>query len=699
MTNTTLESSEIKSSVNEKRFFQTMGHLFATSYSFLGELMQNARRAGATLIDFKFDADNKSLVLADNGSGIEDFAVLIQFCESNWGEDVVLKDKPFGMGLYSLFFACHTVRVRSSGLVIEVTLNDVVESRTLKVLPDAEPVTSGAVIEMQGLNEKLLQNDRLRAECVARAKGFPVPVQFNGEVLPRPDAQENLQGEVSEIGFLSLAGVRGDGAFHSHPCARLYLQGLPIDGGLESYGTQNVIHLDSQSFAAVMPDRSVLFDKKEQSTRIRAKMEQSMRAYLARQQAAIPGEKFVVEYWEDCLKLGVPHLLNSIPCLPARNVYQVIGQSRKSEDNFTFNHAPDSVVTREQVISGQVKIWRNAPDTTSDGIQAAALLRVMEALDIRSVYIHVDHWLADITPDASQMFIERVTPLNEKGCIDAGDMCEAVLVDAVDIEIKSLTDDDFGVTYREDTEWIVLPADLSDQDAEYMEPGDTDTVCYFVQSCTSEPSLVFSDFEDVNDSYTESWHEEARRRWREAMRSIMGLSLSQIAGVAIEQMDCKLGATQAEQLALVRTVVDWNDYNKCFGSPRLKVTDLMDDAFWVKVAEGVNTVGGAVSAEVIREAFFTVAKPAEKLVYDHNGSLCRALGMQIKHVEGALYLEYTFNGEAFKHQVDNMANPWDFAIERVIGQVQLSRPDMVSGWETMDFESKLALAGTVFGLS
>jgi len=428
-------------------------------------------------------------------------------------------------------------------------------------------------------------------------------------------------------------------------------------------------------------------------------MKQSMRAYLARQQAAMSGEEFVVKHWEDCLKLGVSHLLNSIPCLPARRVYKAVGQSRKSEDNFTSTRAEETVVTREQVLSGEIKIWRNAPGTTSDGIQAAALLRVMEALDICSVDIHGGHWLEDITPDASQMFIERVTPLNEKGRIDAGDMCEAVLVDAVDIEIKSLTDDDFGVTYREDTEWIVLPADLSDQDAEYMEPGDTDTVCYFVQSCTSEPSLVFSDFEDDNDSYMESWHEEARRRWREAMRSIMGLSLSQIAGVAIEQMDCKLGATQAEQLALVRTVVDWNDYNKCFGSPRLKVTDLMDDAFWVKVAEGVNTVGGAVSAEVIREAFFTVAKPAEKLVYDHNGSLCLALGMQIKHVEGALHLEYTFNGEAFKHQVDNMANPWDFAIERVIGHVQLSRPDIVSGWETMDFESKLALAGTVFGLS
>lgn len=120
---------------------------------------------------------------------------------------------------------------------------------------------------------------------------------------------------------------------------RLYLQGLPIDGGL-SYGTQNVIHLDSQSFAAVMPGKlRAVRQEGAIHTHIRAKMEQSMRAYLAANKRRIPGEKFVVEYWEDCLKLGVPHLLNSIPCLPARNVYQVIGQSRKSEDNFTFNHA------------------------------------------------------------------------------------------------------------------------------------------------------------------------------------------------------------------------------------------------------------------------------------------------------------------------------------------------------------------------
>lgn len=699
MTNATIESSEIKSSVNEKRFFQTMGHLFATSYSFLGELMQNARRAGATLIDFKFDAGKKSLVLTDNGSGIEDFAVLIQFCESNWAEDVVLKDNPFGMGLYSLFFACKTVRVRSRGQVIEVTLNDVVESRTLKVLPDAEPVTSGTVIEMLGLNEKLLQNNRLRAECVTRAKGFPVPVEFNGEVLPRPDAQENLQGEVSEIGFLSLAGVRGDGESLNLGYARLYLQGLPIDGGTDSFGVRNVIHLDSQSFEAVMPDRSVLFDKAEQTTRIRAAMAQSMRAYLARQQAVMPGDKFVVAHWDDCLKLGVSHLLNSIASIPKSRVYEVVGQTRRAEDNFTCSFAASAVVSREQVLSGEIKIWRNAPDTTSDGIQAAPLLRVMEALEIRSVDIHGGHWLADITPDASQMFIERVTPLNEKGRIDAGDMSEAVLVDAVDIEIKSLTDENFCLTYREETEFIVLPADLSDQDDEYMDPGDTETVCYFVPSCTSDPSLVFSDYEDENDTFMESWHEEARRRWREAMRSIMGLSLSQIAGAAIEQMDCKLGATQADQLALVRTVVDWSDYSKCFGAPRLKVTDLMDDAFWGKVAEGINTGGGAVSAAVIREAFFTVAKPAEKLVYDPNGSLCCALGMQIKQVEGALQLEYTFNGEACVYQVDSKANPWNFAIERVIGHVQQTRPDMASGWGTMDFESKLALASTVFGLS
>lgn len=691
-------SAEIKSSVNEKRFFQTMGHLFATSYSFLGELMQNARRAGASLIDFNFDENKKSLVLTDNGSGIEDFAVLIQFCESKWGEDVVLNDKPFGMGLYSLFFACSTVRVRSRGLVLVVTLDDVVESRSLKVLPDSEPVTTGTAIELLGLNEKLLGRDMLRQQCVDRAKGFPVPVQFNGELLPRPDAQENLQGENTEIGFLSLSGVRGDGKELTHHNARLYLQGLPIDGGVDRYATTNVIHLDSKSFTAVMPDRSVLFNKQEQCERIIGVMIQTMRAYLVRQQASLPGDEFVLRHWDDCVKLAVPHLLNGTPFIPGRIVHGIQGQSQCREDNFSRCYGDKVVITREQVATGQVKIWHDAPSTSGEEAEAAAFLRVMEALDIRVANVPVGHWLREITPRCADMFIERVTPVNEQGRIDAGDMCEAVLVDAVEIEIKSSTDADFSLIYREESEFIVVPADLSDLEDNFDAPGDTDTLCYFVPSCRAEPSTVFSDFVDEFDSYVESWHDEASRRWREAMDSLKGLSMAQITGSAIHELDCKLGVIQEGQLALVRAVKRWDDYRKVFRNPELNVIDLMSDSFWANVAGALCAGDSQLSPQAIRDAFFAAARPAEKLVYDPNVSLCLALGMKISQVEGVLTLQYAVKGENHMQQVSGAADGWDEAGKRVFEHVLQSCPEQAMDWDAMDFETKLALASKVFGL-
>ena len=687
--------AEIKSSVNEKRFFQTMGHLFATSYSFLGELMQNARRAGATLIDFKVDENNKSLVLTDNGSGIEDFAVLIQFCESKWSEDVVLNDKPFGMGLYSLFFACKTVRVRSRGLVLDVTLDDVVESRSLKVLPDSQPVNAGTVIELHGLNDELLVVDKLHLACMARARGFPVPVQFNAVLLPRPHALENLVGEITDIGFVSLAGVRGDGG-ELQRSATLYLQGLPIDGGVDhSFG--NVIHLDS-SFTAVMPDRSVLFNKQEQRARIIGVMIQTMRAYLVRQQASLPGDEFVLQHWEDCLKLAVPHLLNGTPFIPGRIVHGIQGQSRCHDDNFTSCYGDKDAITREQVATGQVKIWHDAPSTSGEGPEAAAFLRVMEALDIRVANVPADHWLREITPRCADLFIERITPVNEQGRIDARDMCEAVLVDAVEIEIKSSTDADFNLIYREESEFIVVPADLSDLEDNFDAPGDTDTLCYFVSSCRSEPSTVFSDYVDEFDSYVESWHDEARRRWCEAMDSLKGLSMAQITGSAILELDCKLGDIQAGQLALVRAVKHWDDHRKAFRNPALNVIDLMSDTFWANVAGSLCAGDSQVSPQAIRDAFFAAAKPAEKLVYEPKGSLCRALGMRIGNVDGVLALQYAVKGEKHVQQVSGADAAWEEGAKRVFEHVLQSCPEQAMGWDAMDFEAKLALASKVFGL-
>ena len=81
------------------------------------ELLQNARRAGASLVTVTTSpspTDSTSLItFTDNGSGIEDFNKLLHLGESGWDQAVERAEDPAGMGLFALL---HTgVVVRSRG--------------------------------------------------------------------------------------------------------------------------------------------------------------------------------------------------------------------------------------------------------------------------------------------------------------------------------------------------------------------------------------------------------------------------------------------------------------------------------------------------------------------------------------------------------------------------------------------------------
>ncbi len=39
------DSSSVRANINERKFFASMKHLFASSFSVIGELLQNSRRA------------------------------------------------------------------------------------------------------------------------------------------------------------------------------------------------------------------------------------------------------------------------------------------------------------------------------------------------------------------------------------------------------------------------------------------------------------------------------------------------------------------------------------------------------------------------------------------------------------------------------------------------------------------------------
>lgn len=95
--------------VNEKRLPSTIKRLFKNSVSeIVGELLQNAQRAGATEIHFFLDREAKTIVIRDDGSGIapdkDVWARVLRMADSFYQDSEVEENqKPMGVGLLSLF--------------------------------------------------------------------------------------------------------------------------------------------------------------------------------------------------------------------------------------------------------------------------------------------------------------------------------------------------------------------------------------------------------------------------------------------------------------------------------------------------------------------------------------------------------------------------------------------------------------------
>ena len=81
------------------------------------ELLQNARRAGATRVEIT-NLDGVATV-RDNGSGIQDFATLINLGASGWQPSLDASEDPAGVGVFCL--APRTVAIRSNGQRMALT--------------------------------------------------------------------------------------------------------------------------------------------------------------------------------------------------------------------------------------------------------------------------------------------------------------------------------------------------------------------------------------------------------------------------------------------------------------------------------------------------------------------------------------------------------------------------------------------------
>lgn len=95
--------------VNEKRLPATIKRLFKNSvYEIVGELLQNAQRAGAAEIHFNFNRDAQTITVRDDGAGIapdnDAWGRILRMADSFYSNPAVEENQnPMGVGLLSLF--------------------------------------------------------------------------------------------------------------------------------------------------------------------------------------------------------------------------------------------------------------------------------------------------------------------------------------------------------------------------------------------------------------------------------------------------------------------------------------------------------------------------------------------------------------------------------------------------------------------
>jgi len=125
----------IQATVNPRLLNKASRLFTGTLQGRITEILQNARRAGAT----KVEITNKDglVTIRDNGRGIEDFARLLDLGGSGWEEAFEASEDPAGVGLFCL--APRELVIRSNGKVATIS-GDRWTGKSVPIMDDADPV-------------------------------------------------------------------------------------------------------------------------------------------------------------------------------------------------------------------------------------------------------------------------------------------------------------------------------------------------------------------------------------------------------------------------------------------------------------------------------------------------------------------------------------------------------------------------------
>lgn len=303
------KTNQARVEINEANLLQTLRHAFSGSTTFVGELMQNARRAGATEIRFSVESIDieaeqaTRLIIEDNGRGVGNVGALLCVAESDWGREIDC-ETPYGVGFLSALYAARRVRVESSGFMFESDTEALLRGEPVELESISDAGTTR--VELRGIStgdmDPRASHDLLTRQIHRQARGFPVRVFLNDTELQREHAID-IGGFHSDdsVGQIRIPGIHAatEPALQARRIAGsaryapiVYLNGQPVGvGRIRSYGGgqadgSTIVHLDPERFRARWPDRDTLYDENVAEKAIRDLVRSEVHRFLVGEKAA-----------------------------------------------------------------------------------------------------------------------------------------------------------------------------------------------------------------------------------------------------------------------------------------------------------------------------------------------------------------------------------------------------------------------------
>ena len=189
----------IQANIAEEAISKVSRFFNASMNQIIDELLQNARRSGATEVHVLV-TDNE-VIVTDNGRGIANPENVLAFGRSNWSPETAAAEDPAGMGIFSLARRKATIRSRPAtgddslapGWKVQLCPEHFVGTNSARVIADDNAPrphgtqTAFGIEDEQDTTRLERRTSKQNALWTVRdaAEHYPVPVFVNGEAVKR----------------------------------------------------------------------------------------------------------------------------------------------------------------------------------------------------------------------------------------------------------------------------------------------------------------------------------------------------------------------------------------------------------------------------------------------------------------------------------------------------------------------------------